>query len=79
MILNVRKPTLTYAPNEDSNQPAHPRSPIKVFDVRMKKFYSLGFQNVLSEDSDQTVQILVVNAALSRNRHGKVRKWVVRH
>ena len=34
---------LTCAPNEDSNQPAHPRSLIRVFIVCMKKFGILGY------------------------------------
>ena len=34
---------LTYAPNEDSNQPAHPRSLIRVFVVRMNKLCILGY------------------------------------
>ena len=34
---------LTCAPNEDSNQPAHPRCPIRVFIVRMKKLCVLGY------------------------------------
>ena len=44
MSFNVRKPYLrTCAPNEDSNQPALPRSLIKVFVVRMKKVCILYF------------------------------------
>ena len=34
---------LQCAPNEDSDQPAHPRSLIRVFDVRMKKLCILTF------------------------------------
>ena len=34
---------LTFAPNEDSNQPAHPRSLIRVFVVHMKKHCILGY------------------------------------
>ena len=30
---------LTYAPNEDSNQPAHPRSLIRIFAVHKKKLH----------------------------------------
>ena len=33
----------TCAPNEDSDQPAHPRSLIRVFVVRMKKLCILGY------------------------------------
>ena len=40
------------APIEDSDQPGHPPSLIKVFAVRMKKHWVLSYQ--LSEDSDQT-------------------------
>ena len=37
-VRNCEKPyLLTCAPNEDSNQPAHPRSLIRVFVVRIKK------------------------------------------
>ena len=35
---------LIRAPNEDSNQPSHPRSLIRVFIVRMKKLCILGYQ-----------------------------------
>ena len=46
---------LTCASNEDSDQPAHPRSLISVFVVRMKKHCTLGYLNkVPGEDSDQT-------------------------
>ena len=38
---------LTFAPNEDSNQPAHLRSLTRVFVV----------QNAPNEDSDQTVRM----------------------
>ena len=34
---------LTCASNEDSNQPAHPRSLIRVFIVRMRKLFILGY------------------------------------
>ena len=34
---------ITCAPNEDSNQPAHPRSLIRVFAVRMTKLCILGY------------------------------------
>ena len=43
---------LTYAPNEDSNQPAHSLSAQK-----KKNSVSLAIQNVLSEDSDQTARM----------------------
>ena len=36
---------LTCAPNEDSNQPAHSRSLIRVFVVCMKRLYILGYPN----------------------------------
>ena len=34
---------VTCGPNEDSNQPAHPRSLIRVFVVRLKKLCILGY------------------------------------
>ena len=49
----MSKRTIGRAPNEDSNhQPAHQRSLIRVFVVRMKKL-SLAIKNSPSEDSDQ--------------------------
>ena len=36
---------------KDLNQPAHPRSLIRVFAVRIKNFSSLIIQNVTREDS----------------------------
>ena len=42
------------APSEDSDQPGHPPSLIRVFAVRMKKAQVLSFQLSASEDSDQT-------------------------
>ena len=41
------------APNEDSNQPAHPRSLIRVLVLCMKKPCILCYQITPSEDSDQ--------------------------
>ena len=44
-------------PSEDSDQPGHPSSLIRVFSVHMKKQWVLSYQAthwVLSEDSDQT-------------------------
>ena len=42
----------TYAPSEASIQPAHPRSPIRVY--RLKKPCLFGYpKNTSSEDSDQ--------------------------
>ena len=46
----------TYWPNEDSNQPAHPRSLIRVFVVR--NFASLAMQNASSDDSDQPPRMI---------------------
>ena len=43
MSRNVRKRVLTCAPNDDSNQPTHPRSLIRNFAVRMKKHCVLGY------------------------------------
>ena len=44
---------LACAPNEDSNQPAHPRNLIRVFVVRMKKLCILGYPKM------STVKILM--------------------
>ena len=49
-------PNATCAPNEDSNQPAHPRSPIRVFVVCMKTLHPFAIQNAPSEGSDQTMR-----------------------
>ena len=43
MSRNVRKRTFLHAHNEDSDQPAHPRSLIRVFIVRMKELCILGY------------------------------------
>ena len=44
MTRNVKRHTFWHnAHNENSNQPAHPRSLIRVFVVRMKKLYILGY------------------------------------
>ena len=48
---------LTCAPNEDSNQPAHPRSLIRIFVARVKKLCILIYQNAPFKDSDRTAQI----------------------
>ena len=52
---------LTCTPNENSDQPAHPRSLIRVFFVCLKKnpknLVSLAIQNAPNEDSDQTAQM----------------------
>ena len=42
--------------NEDSNQPAHPRSLIRVFIARMIKLCTLGYINASDEHSDQTAR-----------------------
>ena len=47
---------LTCAPNEDSNQLAHPSSLIRVFVFRIKTFSSLAIQNAPSEGFDQTAR-----------------------
>ena len=41
--INVTKRTFWRAPNEDSDQPARPRSLIRVFVGRMKKLCTLGY------------------------------------
>ena len=46
------------APNEDSDQPGHQPSLIRVFAVRMKKAWVLSYHDwAHSEDSDQTGQM----------------------
>ena len=42
------------APSEDSDQPGHPPSLIRVFAVRMNKAWVLSYPLSASEDSDQT-------------------------
>ena len=42
------------APSEDSDQPGHPPSLIRVFAIRMKKPCALSYPLSASEDSDQT-------------------------
>ena len=47
------------APSEDSDQPGHPHSLIRVFAVRMKKHWALNYLlSAHSEDSDQTGRML---------------------
>ena len=45
------------APSEDSDQPGHPPSLIRVFAVRMKKAWVLSYPLSASKDSDQTGRI----------------------
>ena len=45
---------MTCAPSEDSDQPGHPPSQIRVFAVHMKKPKVLNYPMGASEDSDQT-------------------------
>ena len=45
---------LTCAPREDSDQPGHLPSPIRIFAVRMKKVSVQNYQKKHSKDSDQT-------------------------
>ena len=49
---NVRKRTFWRAPNEESNNPAHPR-----ILITWRIFASLAIQNAPSEDSDQTARM----------------------
>ena len=42
------------APSEDSDQPGHPPSLIRVFAVRMKKAWALSYPLSAQQDSDQT-------------------------
>ena len=43
MLQSEKTYLLTFAPNEDSNQPAHPRSLIRVFVIRMKIRCTFGY------------------------------------
>ena len=45
---------MAYTPSEDSDQPEHPPSLIRVFAVPMKKTWVLSHPLSASEDSDQT-------------------------
>ena len=45
---------LTYAPNEESNQPSHLRNLIRVFVFNMKKVCLIDYRSASSEDSDPT-------------------------
>ena len=50
---------LTCDPSEDSSQPAHQRSQIRVLVVRLiKRYPSLAIKNASGEVSDQTAQML---------------------
>ena len=46
---------MTCAPSEDSDQPGHPPSLIRVFTVRMKKAWVLSYQLSANEDPGQTL------------------------
>ena len=46
--------------NKDSNQSAHPSSLIRVFVVRVKKRFLLGYQNTPCEDSDLTAKTQLI-------------------
>ena len=50
---------MTWSPNNDSNQPAYPRSLTRVFVVRMKKLCIMGYLNASSDNSDQTAKAQV--------------------
>ena len=39
----MTKPTKWHVPSEDSDQPGHPPNLIRVFAVRMKKFWVLSY------------------------------------
>ena len=45
---------MIYATSEDSDQPGHPPSLIRVLAVRLKKAWVLSYSLSASEDSDQT-------------------------
>ena len=55
---------VAYAPSEDSDQPGHSPSLIRVFAVRMKKAWFLTTHWVHSEDSDQTESLLGAHVSL---------------
>ena len=48
---------LTYAPNEDSNQHARPRSLIRTNIIRMMKLNFSGYPKCPIKDSDQTTRV----------------------
>ena len=48
---------MIFVPSEDSDQPGHPPSLIRVFAVRMKKHWLFTYPLAHSEDSDQTGQM----------------------
>ena len=57
MSRRMTKPTkyqMTCAPSEDSDQPGHRPSFIRVFAVHMKKHRALNYMYLLNADSDQT-------------------------
>ena len=72
MSHNMRKWTFWCAPNEDSNQPAHLSS-------LMKNTCILSIQNVCSEDSDQTLQMLRLIWIFAGHTNLKVPFDVVAH
>ena len=52
---NIAFPTL-FEPSEDSDQPAHPRSLIRVFAVRLKMFWIFGPLTECPMKTDQTAR-----------------------
>ena len=55
---NMKTYLLACASNDDTNQPAHPRSLIRVSAIRMIIIVaSLGILNAPNEDSDQTARM----------------------
>ena len=69
---------MAYAPSEDSDQPWHPPSLIRVFAVRMKKLGSLATHWVHSEDSDQTELMPHLSLRWAHSHFvGFVMRWLV--
>ena len=55
--LHVETNKMTFAPSDDSDQPGHAPSLIKVFAVRMKEHSVLSYPLSACENSDQTVRM----------------------
>ena len=68
------------APSEDSDQPGHPPSLIRVFAVRMKKAWSLATHRAHSKDSDQTMRmprLIWVFAGRTCHFIGFIMRWFI--
>ena len=62
------------ATDEDSDQPAHPRSLIRAFFVRIRKLLCLNMQTVPCNDSDQTARISDLNLRCLPMSEGAITK-----